>query len=508
MIIIEVNSHARLKFPDNQYWLPIQLPLRLVDETALITDDYHVVIANIPDPDHDDTLQVHNSSAAAIADPFTRLTTAEPYPPGDRAQEHQTYVEDARSTDRSSYMSLETIIETDTGTREPFNIPNALRTQALQTERVDPDSTATKTTVLNEQEVFYIEHFVKHVAPWIDIDDALCLFAYEVPRRAMNDAALLMAVLAVASKHLSAIASLDASISDSYYQRSIEALTPTLRLPGISNNDNIMATTVLLRFWEEFGEPLTGLDISFHLFGAKVLIDASADLQQVSPLQVAAQWLGLRQEVRIAFLTNRAVSLDLHRFDKFLDESSPLSPDRDWSYRMFLILARTLNWCFADRDRQIAEYDDLVQQCSAWMLQSPVSFQPIFKSDNPESHPWPKLRFLNASVVFGLQHWYLTRIVLLSYNPRAVLFGPQRQQYMSQVNAEIVDALRYICSIGHSNQQFHNATVIASLALSMCGERFGNAQERDAAEGILDIARVVYGVPTLATIEQLRRQWL
>lgn len=72
----------------------------------------------------------------------------------------------------------------------------------------------------------------------------------------MTDVALLMAILAVASKHLSAIASLDASVSDSYYQRSIEALTPTLRLPGISNNDNIMATTVLLRFWEEFGGKL------------------------------------------------------------------------------------------------------------------------------------------------------------------------------------------------------------------------------------------------------------
>lgn len=148
-----------------------------------------------------------------------------------------------------------------------------------------------------------------------------------------------------------------------------------------------------------FTEPLTGLDTSFHLFGAKVLIDASADLQQVSPLQIAAQWLGLRQEVRIAFLTNRAVSLDLHRFEKFLHESSSLSPDRDWSYRMFLILARTLNWCFAtNRDRQVAEYDGLVQQCSTWMLESPVSFQPIFKSDPTEGHPWPKLRYLNASV--------------------------------------------------------------------------------------------------------------
>lgn len=78
----------------------------------------------------------------------------------------------------------------------------------------------------------------------------------------------------------------------------------------------------------------------------------------------------------------------------------------------------------------------------------------------------------------------------------------------SHLQAEITTALRYICSIGHSNQQFHNATVIASLALSMCGERFQSRQERDAAEDILEIARVVYGVPTVATIEQLRGQWL
>lgn len=128
--------------------------------------------------------------------------------------------------------------------------------------------------------------------------------------------------------------------------------------------------------------------------------------------------------------------------------------------------------------------------------------------------------------VFGIQHWYLTKIVLLSYNPRAVLFGPQRQRYMTQVNvrrptsplhccalltdlqSDITDALRHICSIGHSNQHFHNATVIACLALSMCGDRFQSRLERDAAEDILNVARVTRGVPTTATLEQLRRQWL
>lgn len=74
--------------------------------------------------------------------------------------------------------------------------------------------------------------------------------------------------------------------------------------------------------------------------------------------------------------------------------------------------------------------------------------------------------------------------------------------------SDITDALRHICSIGHSNQQFHNATVIACLALSMCGERFQSRLERDAAEDILNVARVTRGVPTTATLEQLRRQWL
>lgn len=159
----------------------------------------------------------------------------------------------------------------------------------------------------------------------------------------------------------------------------------------------------LYLYSRNLAEPLTGLDTSFHLFGAKVLIDASADLQQVSPLQVAAQWIGLRQEVRIAFLTNRAVSLDLHRFDRFLDEESlpPLSPDRDWAYRMFLLFARTLNWCFGgggNADRHMAEYDGLVRRVEAWMRDGPASFSPIFRSDGLGGLPWPKLRYLNASV--------------------------------------------------------------------------------------------------------------
>jgi hypothetical protein len=63
-------------------------------------------------------------------------------------------------------MSLGTIIEPVSP--EPLTISHSLGTQALQTAKASGiDGVAASIPTLNEQEAFYIEHFVKHVAPWV-----------------------------------------------------------------------------------------------------------------------------------------------------------------------------------------------------------------------------------------------------------------------------------------------------------------------------------------------------
>jgi hypothetical protein len=41
----------------------------------------------------------------------------------------------------------------------------------------------------------------------------------------------------------------------------------------------------------------------------------------------------------------------------------------------------------------------------------------------------------------------------------------------------------------------------------MCGDHFQNQSEQKAAEDILNLAQNMYGVPAMATVEQLRKQW-
>lgn len=62
--------------------------VRLIDETASVTDEYHVIIPDIPNHDHDEIFQANDTSVVATVDSFTQSTPEEPWTRDERLQDH------------------------------------------------------------------------------------------------------------------------------------------------------------------------------------------------------------------------------------------------------------------------------------------------------------------------------------------------------------------------------------------------------------------------------------
>lgn len=77
-------------------------------------------------------------------------------------------------------------------------------------------------------------------------------FTLEICKCLPHSEALLGAILAVSSQHLSAIGRFESLCSDNYYQNAVQHIIPTLSATNPAFNEEALATTVILRLRAEF----------------------------------------------------------------------------------------------------------------------------------------------------------------------------------------------------------------------------------------------------------------
>lgn len=181
------------------------------------------------------------------------------------------------------------------------------------------------------EEARLLRHFVETLARNFDLTDPLAHFRKIVPQRAAVCPTLMNAIFALSARHLSRIGEYDPLVSNRYHQECLKHLIPMLDDTSAILDENLLASTIILRHLEELEVPITGQppsDQDSHLLGAQAFIAAQERAAITGGLRQAAFWVGLRQEVYVAFVNQRPALPALEHCN--VDRSFEAAEDHIW----------------------------------------------------------------------------------------------------------------------------------------------------------------------------------
>lgn len=144
--------------------------------------------------------------------------------------------------------------------------------------------------------------------------------------------------------------------------------------------------------------PLLGNDYESHLLGIQVFMNAHDPSAEASDLRKASFWVGLRQEVTMAFSSQRPVKISLCH--NFIDQSFAEATDDMWANRIIVHCAKVIQFCFGNDNQKPDEYRNLQEYDNDWHHSRPPSFLPIaFSAADPASGvAFPRIMYLSHPV--------------------------------------------------------------------------------------------------------------
>ncbi|KAJ0336345.1 hypothetical protein KNSL1_013315 [Colletotrichum chrysophilum] len=297
-----------------------------------------------------------------------------------------------------------------------------------------------------------------------DLCDARRHFAIVVPQRAITCPTLLNAIFALSSRHLSLHDQYDPYASDRYHQECLKHLTTISNDSSALTNDDLLAATILLRTLEELDVPLIGTDHEGHLLGIQLFMNTqNGGLPRQSQLRQACFWVGLRQEITMAFATQRPIMVKLDHL--FIDRSFSPADDDCWANRIVVHCAEVVQFCFGEVDNRKSEYQRLVEYDHNWLRARPLSWLPIAYSepDPAADQAFPRIFYINHAVE--------------------------------------------LCGTALSNKDTIPAMFTACMGVTACGDRFTDHVEQRALLDILVKTDVHHMWPTASAQSHLKRAW-
>lgn len=186
-----------------------------------------------------------------------------------------------------------------------------------------------------------------------------------------------------------------------------------------------------------------------HLLGTHIFITAQESFATTGGLRQAAFWDGLRQEIYIAYITQRSILPALTHCN--IDRSLESADDYTWANRIIVHCADVIRYCYGDESRGIADYAKLVEYSDGWMALKPSSFLPMYHRDPGDGEFFPEIWLFGDAIVTGLQHYYLARILLTAHDPNLPRLGPASKSALRRMDEEIRSYVRIICGMALSN---------------------------------------------------------
>jgi hypothetical protein len=115
-----------------------------------------------------------------------------------------------------------------------------------------------------------------------------------------------------------------------------------------------------------------------------------------SSLRFATLLIELRQEVHIAFMTNRAPPAKLVKYCA-IDRSLEPVDDWMWTYRMTAHIAEILTYCNGSGPKTLQQWSELWAYLDDWEGLVPLSFRPIFEdaAESADGRMLPDIWFAN-----------------------------------------------------------------------------------------------------------------
>lgn len=302
----------------------------------------------------------------------------------------------------------------------------------------------------SRQDADLFRYFIDDAAVCLDMCDPERHFGRIVPQRAMSCPPLFYAMLAAAAQRLSRVSSFDSRIAELHYQNCLRTLIPALSESTAAMDENLLAAVVILRFMEEVHVSVAGPGSSgSHLIGTRIMLAAQERPYSFSGLRLAAFWVALRQDIHMAYYESRPIhpNFVLSNLDSFM---VPRENECCYANRIICHFVACLQYCFGDEERTVAGWKDLVSARDQWWQQRPSYFNPVYQ-DQSESLFFPELRYTSDAVVFGIQMYHFSHLLLVTHNPQIPRLGPGARVATKAVDEDVIRTVRIICGIAESN---------------------------------------------------------
>ncbi|PIG80521.1 hypothetical protein AARAC_003244 [Aspergillus arachidicola] len=243
------------------------------------------------------------------------------------------------------------------------------------------------------KEACLLRYFVEYLARWFDLCDPERHFVRAIPQIARGSEPLRNAILAVSARHFSTLPKekqgniieyglqQDLAINEEtvlyYHNKCITDLRSLASEPEALMDEILLATVVILRFYEELGSPFIDLPTETAIQGLHVFVEAQAKLALSTPgLRQAVFWVGFRQEFHVAFSQQRPIRLPLSITFPYLIWTP--APDHIWTNRLLIICAYALQYCYDDQPAPLDRYYELIDLHNRWLQSRPPSFSPVY----------------------------------------------------------------------------------------------------------------------------------
>lgn len=377
-----------------------------------------------------------------------------------------------------------------------------------------------------------------------------------MPQRARRCPPLLNAIFTAASRHLAnnaqyrsadglvkynnvPLPKLTQETAVKYHNACIAYLIKLSNDQDCVRDENLLAATVILRYYEEIDTTFMSSDSDTFLRPFQVFVTAQSSpyshildngqnpeflrpgsvagvyentLTYLRSFQHAAFRNALRQETTTAFLRQRAVRLPLEPWT--ILQGFEEAEDFVWADRHLSHCANVLQYCFNGATNmphmtQIERWNELKHFEAQWEQAKPLSFAPIHyqEPDRSKGECFPHIWYMAEIHVTGLLYLELAKILLTAYNPNMPRIGPGASAAVEHVKKESRETVIRICGMAMSNPSSRPAMVQAYMAVAVCGTHFTDIMEQKALLKVLDKLNKDHGWPTGKTEHELKREW-
>ncbi|RDK42533.1 hypothetical protein M752DRAFT_215743 [Aspergillus phoenicis ATCC 13157] len=473
-------GESDLAFPPDQIWVGMPAQVSFEDETDRTAADYHVLPVNPP--------------SASRKDTFKRRSLA------------------STATSTSSH-ALQPVLSPSDSTPS----------KALPPQGLDPvnfpfafDELRDRQKVASFNEAFLLRHFRKTLGPWLDVCDHERHFSLDVVERAPTNPLLLYACLAIAARHLSHTNhNIPPNTADGYHERCIGILLPVLENKEIEISiDILLASTVILRFFEQISSHSPSNDLQRHLLAGSVYISSQVECATSGGLAEASFWVFVMQDIQFALAYQKPLRLTLSPFGErlyLLWQHTSSQKDRDWTHKAIWLLAETINHCYGvnpSLEMEVVGRSTLKRRIHAWDLEKPDSFRPLHYSaaDPRVGRPFPVVWFTKSLHAIAVQHICMAKALILQQELRALYSTPSPQD-IQMTEGNMTRSLSILFGIALSVDDEISLRVMACHALCACGSWIRDPLAQTCLLDLLRRTEAENGWPWSYMVQKLSQEW-